>query len=27
VNWDVAATDWNALKLRARNDWVKMSSK
>ena len=27
VNRDVAASDWNALKLRARNDWVKMSSK
>jgi hypothetical protein len=27
VNWDVAATDWNALKVRAQNDWVKISSK
>ena len=27
VNWDVAATDWNALKLRAREDWIKLSSK
>ncbi len=27
VNWDVAATDWNALKLRAQNDWTKLSSK
>jgi hypothetical protein len=27
VNWDVAATDWNALKLRAQNDWIKLSSK
>ena len=27
VNWDVAATDWNALKRRAHDDWVKMSSK
>ena len=27
VNWDVAATDWNALKTRAHNDWVKISSK
>jgi hypothetical protein len=27
VNWNVAATDWNALKLRAQNDWIKLSSK
>ena len=27
VNWDVAATDWNALKVRAHDDWVKLSSK
>ena len=27
VNWDVAATDWAALKLRAQNDWIKLSSK
>ena len=27
VNWDVAATDWNALKLRVQNDWTKLSSK
>ena len=27
VNWDVAATDWNALKHRAHDDWVKLSSK
>ena len=27
VNWDVAATDWNALKARAHSDWVKLSSK
>jgi hypothetical protein len=27
VNWDVAATDWNAVKLRAQNDWIKLSSK
>ncbi len=27
VNWDVAATDWNALKARAQNDWIKLSSK
>ena len=27
VNWDVAATDWKALKARAHDDWVKISSK
>ena len=27
VNWDVAATDWNALKTRAHDDWIKLSSK
>ena len=27
VNWDVAATDWAALKTRAQNDWVRISSK
>jgi hypothetical protein len=27
VNWDVAATEWNALKLRAHSDWIKLSSK
>ena len=27
VNWDVAATDWNALKVRAHDDWIKLSSK
>ena len=27
VNWDVAATDWAALKSRAHSDWVKISSK
>jgi hypothetical protein len=27
VNWDVAAADWNALKVRAQNDWTKLSSK
>jgi hypothetical protein len=27
VNWDVAATDWTALKARAHSDWVKLSSK
>jgi hypothetical protein len=27
VNWDVAATDWDALKLRAHRDWIRLSSK
>ena len=27
VNWDVAATDWNALKERAHSDWVRISAK
>ena len=27
VNWDVAAADWEALKGRAHDDWVKISSK
>jgi hypothetical protein len=27
VNWDVAANDWKALKDRAHEDWVKISSK
>ena len=27
VNWDVAATDWNALKTRAHDDWIRLSSK
>ena len=27
VNWDVAATDWHALKVRAHDDWVRLSSK
>ncbi len=27
VNWDVAATDWNALKARAHDDWIKLSQK
>jgi hypothetical protein len=27
VNWDVAATDWQALKIRAHDDWVRISSK
>jgi hypothetical protein len=27
VNWDVAAADWNLLKRRAHDDWIKLSSK
>jgi hypothetical protein len=27
VNWDVAQANWNALKVRAHEDWVKLSSK
>ena len=27
VNWDVAASEWNLLKQRAQDDWVKLSSK
>jgi hypothetical protein len=27
VNWDVAATDWNLLKRRAQDDWIRLSSK
>jgi hypothetical protein len=27
VNWDVAATDWEALKLRTKQDWTRISSK
>ena len=27
VNWDVAATDWDALKARAHEDWIRISSK
>ena len=27
VNWDVAATDWQALKARAHGDWIRISSK
>jgi hypothetical protein len=27
VNWDVAATDWHALKHRAHDDWVRLSSR
>jgi hypothetical protein len=27
VNWEVAATDWNALKQQAHSDWIRLSSK
>jgi hypothetical protein len=27
VNWDVAASDWNTLKTRAHDDWIRISSK
>jgi hypothetical protein len=27
VNWDVAAADWNLLKRRAHDDWIRLSSK
>jgi hypothetical protein len=27
VNWDVAANDWNALKTRAHDDWIRLSSR
>jgi hypothetical protein len=27
VNWDVAAVDWTALKSRAHDDWIKLSSR
>ncbi|HTO63405.1 MAG TPA: hypothetical protein VMM15_19350 [Bradyrhizobium sp.] len=27
VNWDVVADDWQALKTRAHDDWVRISSK
>jgi hypothetical protein len=27
VNWDVASSDWDLLKTRAHQDWVKLSSK
>lgn len=27
VNWDVAAADWEALKTRAHEEWVKIASK
>lgn len=27
VNWAVAASEWNLLKRRAQDDWIKLSSK
>jgi hypothetical protein len=27
VNWDVATADWNLLKRRAHDDWIRLSSK
>lgn len=27
VNWDVAAADWRALRTRAHDDWIRISSK
>ena len=27
VNWDVATSEWNLLKRRAQDDWIKLSSK
>jgi hypothetical protein len=27
VNWDIASSDWNALKQHAHDDWVRISSK
>jgi hypothetical protein len=27
VNWDVASADWNRLKARAHEDWIRISSK
>ena len=27
VNWDVASNDWNAVKSRAHDDWIRLSSK
>jgi hypothetical protein len=27
VNWDVAKVDWKALKTRAHDDWIRLSSK
>ena len=27
VNWDVASADWHAVKARAHEDWIRLSSK
>jgi hypothetical protein len=27
VNWDVASNDWTAVKVRAHDDWIRLSSK
>jgi uncharacterized membrane protein len=27
VNWDIVASDWHALKTRAHDDWIRISSK
>ena len=27
VNWDVAKADWDALKARAHDDWLRISSR
>jgi hypothetical protein len=27
VNWDVAAANWQALRTRAHEDWIKLSSR
>ena len=27
VNWDVVSADWHALKTRAHEDWIKLSSR
>jgi hypothetical protein len=27
VNWDVASADWRALKERAHEDWIRLSSR
>ncbi len=27
VNWDIASNDWNAVRARAHEDWIRLSSK
>jgi hypothetical protein len=27
VNWDVVASDWHSLKMRAHDDWIRISSR